>query len=277
MDRNRRKAIGTFSKAAVLGGAFYVLSQIPEGYSAGPPNQIPKLSYAPTIDQLLSDFSLQQQMLTLDLKMNSGAPIAGKAGIGFDDANVNYVLANMDMTQPTSVGAFIAIDTKPPSQIAADTNFWADYYWDAETNEKSTQFWRGTQDRTGYLKSPTLPNGFNWDIKFTKSYFKQDSDQMVLAAQIPNSYMGPGSSGNLGIFPASNGNYGMCFAIGQKGYGKIPGYPFDGNVYITQTYEIFNTESPIPDLLSPQAVVAGVIGIPLLLLRLRKHRVEVKK
>ncbi len=79
----------------------YFATQIPRVY--GEPLTIPKLSYSPTIDQLISDYSLQKEMLALDLQTFEYAAVYGKAALGFDDNYVDFVVAKTSHdTEPTS-------------------------------------------------------------------------------------------------------------------------------------------------------------------------------
>lgn len=273
MDLGRRRFLKLVGSATGL-VSVCLLSPVPYVQAANA-STIPKLSYAPTIDQLYSDFSLQQQMLAVNLKLSSSSPTAGMAGIGFDHNNLNCILAHTTQTQNniSEVGE-IAIDAKPiapASNKGYDTDdFIVLYAWDATDDTKKVIFKTGQSD--GTMKTEKLPDGFNSDVRFTKSYFNQTQDHLVFAAQIPNSYMGPGSNGNYGLDLSIS-----PYAVLQGNMVSAIGYPYDSADFIPASWGVFNTAYPIPELRFPQVISAAGIALPLVLLTLRKRRLDAKK
>lgn len=258
--------------------ASLVATQLPRVYGKPPPI-IPKLNYAPTIDQLISDFSTQQQMLSVDLIPPSGAPGTGlgKAGIAFDDSNMNFILAHTTMTQLQSEDAYIAVDGKPTGTTAneggsvttftpPDTDdYYAVFKWNASSNGKTSQFFKGTG--SGWSTPTAPPLGFIWDARFTKSYFNPSQDHVVFAAQIPNSSMGAGSGGN----------YGMYLGVGPADGSDGPQYPSGAALVVPNSYGVFTTAYPVPEITSPPLLAAGVLALPALLMSWRKRRLDAKK
>jgi hypothetical protein len=264
-DSERRRFLRKTGEAVLGLAGLYALSQIPIVY--GETLTIPKLGYAPTIDKLISDYSLQEQMLHLDMKNNSSAPTTAKAAVGFDDTNLDFVLAHTTQFTPITEYGEIQIDAKPGDYGIDTDDFYVNYTLNAQDNSKTGRFYKGQAD--GNWSSPgPLPSGFRGDARLAKSYFDQQTDHMVFAMQIPNSYVGTGSTGN----------YGMSFAIFQPNASAGPGYPFDAADVLPQTWGIFSTQYPIPEFPSPQIVAGGtILALPFLIAKLRRDRMLSKK
>lgn len=272
-DRFSRRYLLIYAVAGVA-----ALSQVPYA-SALDTIQIPKLSYNPTVDQLISDFDLQRQMVAVDEQQNT--LVTAKAGIGFDDNNMNFVNAHVaQTTTPNREVMAICID-KIFSQMAFLTpdmfmcRYWADRSdMTGLLSSGVADYHVGTVDTT--LGQP-LPNGFTYKAAFTKSCFNQDKEHVVMAAQIPNSYMGPGGQdGKYGIFtkiisnPPSAGNWPI-----RDGSG--PCFPAYGTNVNARTYGAITTQYPIPEFPKSLSLLTLPLALALGLTSIRKNRLTIGK
>jgi hypothetical protein len=262
MDHSRRRAFNTLGKAAVGLGGLYALSKIPLSYAGA--LQIPKLSYDPSVDQLISDYNLQQEMLALDMQTNPGTPVKGKAGFGFDSNNVNFIMDYASQTsKPETAGWQIMVSKEASNsvQITADC-FLVAYEWSPAVNKKDAHI--NLANPPAYQNPEPLPEGFAWDAAFAKSYFNQAGEHVIFGAQIPNSYIGPGS----------NGKYGIAVVMYLNGSeSDTPGYPVPFSFLSPKTWGAFSTAQPIPEMQFPQLLIASALMAPLFLLSWRKRRI----
>ena len=265
----RNGAIGALGASA--------LSSIPLSYELNA-LVVPKLSYNPTIDQLLSDSQIWGEMLFVDMKPNpvyvSNSSGTGKCGMGFDDNNLNFTL---DYTSENAKRYYelanIVINRKPTVGITtptSDTSLCI-YRWDAVSDTKSAFLRYGSNGNFG--PSQALPNGFAWEMGFIKTPFNEIADHICVSAQIPNSFVGPGGS---------NGEYGIYSSLftveelGSQQFLNLVSYPAEADEINTASYAAFTTEQPIPEFVIPNELVAGgaLIAIPFLIARFRQKRVE---
>lgn len=211
---------------------------------AGLPIQIPKLSSNPTIAQLISDWSVAQEMVAVDMRISDNTPVAGKTAIGFDDVNVDFVVDHVTQTQTAPIEHMsIDVDRTPPGGPSWDNDtFGVEYAWQQSGNLKLATIYLGKVSG-----SSEPPSGFKWDMAFAKSYFNQNQTHVIFVAQIPKSYFGPGGAG---------GTYGIYTVIWITN--QYPSYPPSGNAAQPQRWGIFTTQYPIPEFSQFQGVVAAV-------------------
>jgi hypothetical protein len=247
--------------AAGLAGAL-ALSQIPY-VGAAYTLQIPKLSYTPSVNELIADYSLQQQMLSLDDRVSDNAPVTAKTGIGFDDIKTDFIIANTSQTSMPQVGAMnIAVD-KTHGGVVNENIFYLKRSFDGNTNY--TWIRKGTP--SGWASDySNVPDGFETSISLTKSYFSPDKACLTFSARIPNSYMGPGGQGGqYGIFTFTS--------VGDSNIG--PEFPADGSTFDPSTYGSFITRYPIPEFsVSPNLLALGAISVVPFLIAWRAKRMK---
>lgn len=282
---SRRRFLGNavkYTAGAALGAT--VLGSLGEYVNAQTttttsPLIIPKLSYNPTVDNLFSDYNLQKEMLATDLKPPQSALQTGigKAAVAADDINKNYVIAHTTMTQESSEHAIIAIDGNPIDNTGVPFNsitpidqddFYIQYdlmLSNPTSNQKTANLYKGLDRKWG--NAQPLPKGFNWDVRFTKSYFNQEQNQMVFAMQIPNS----DSQSSL------NNKYGMFFAVWPEGQSDGPQYPDGAALFVPNSYGLFTSEYPVDffsDLRQALFNLLIATSIPLAVLKWGYHRME---
>jgi len=267
----RVKRAGAYTAAA---GLTYAASKIESVYADD--LVIPKLGYAPTIDQLFSDFNLQQQMLALDLKLHANSPASGEAGIGFDNNNIDCVVAFTSQTKkPVSSEMNIGIDKNQSEYTInnAGDAFILVYAWEnvsypAPDGRKDASIDVGSTN--GFGTTTQLPFGFNWDVRFVKSYFNQQQDHIVYAAQIPNSYLGSESGGKFKMFFGVNDNAHSDF--------PVPGYtyPPESDVYFPNQWANLGTEYPIPEFSIPLPLTTAglIVSAPLVISKWKMNRIN---
>jgi hypothetical protein len=232
---------------------------------------IPKLSYNPSVDQLMTDYSLEQRMLKLDGRMNGGAPVTAEFGLGVDDNNINIVWDYMTLAteQPVKVDSLIVVDKTHDAGKKLDKNtFYAAYGGlftsSGPPSKVGAEIVQGNDNGTWNAPEAQLPEGFNWDVSFTKTYFEPNRNHVVTVAQIPNSYVGPGDS---------NGLYGILIGLLQND-APGPGIPADSAVSNPSSYLTVRTAIPIyqfPKWLVAPTAFASIFAT---LIAARKNRIE---
>jgi hypothetical protein len=235
---------------------------------------IPKLSYNPSIDQLITDHSLEQQMLKLDGSMNTGDPVIAEFGLGVDDnyTNIIWDYTTLATQQPVKVDSVIVVDKTHDAGTKPDKNtFYTGYSGffssSAAPSKIGAEIVQGLDDGTFSQPVKQLPEGFNWDISFTKTYFEPNKNHVVTAAQIPNSYMGPGDS---------NGSYGISLGL-LRNNAPGPGIPANGSLGNPSSYLTVRTAIPIyqfPKWLVAPTAFASIFAT---LIAARKNRIEKKE
>jgi hypothetical protein len=243
------------SGKALLALACITLSMLISQVNAQPtPIAIPEISYNPTLDQLMSDWHLTQQMTVLDMKENSNAPVAAKVAIGYDANKMDFILDYTSQTSPTVPSAFvnIAVDKiNEASRTPTNETFLIICVWVPSSNQRSATWYTGYSSGgfSGFNHSINLPSGVAWTSTFNKTYLNQEQDHVAFAVQIPDSIMGSGNA---------EGKYGIYLAMGLDNATQVPGYPADSEYFSPQTYGSFTTQQPIPEFTSATELLAGV-------------------
>lgn len=226
---------------------------------------IPKLSYNPTIGQLMTDYSLQQQMLKLDgIYGKEGAEF----GIGVDDTNTNFILdyTTDNQDQTLVIQSNIVVDKTHAAGAKPNKDaFYVAYLASFEPEIKEAAIALGNDNGTWNPQQKQLPVGFKWDAAYTKTYFEPNQNHGMIATQIPNSYMGPGGS---------NGLYGMYVVLARANATHGPSYPGPGHVDIPSSYASYRTAIPI-DMFPKWAVIpTAFTTILATLFTARKNRMD---
>jgi len=226
--------------------------------SADAPLLVPKLSYGPTVDQLISDQNLQKEMLPVDMRDSPSTPVDGKAGLGFDNNNVDFILDyTSQTTEPNATYSNVGVFT--PTKL-----FLTVYRWTLPST-KETWFYSGENSKG----ARNVPNGFTWGATFAKSYFNQGQDHIIFALEIPNSYVGPGS----------DGTYEFYFALGINNSTKGPQFPASGNWNNPISWGVFHTLYQIPEFpgLAFLLTLSVIFGISAMKLTKKRTNVDVQQ
>jgi len=216
--------------------------------------QIPELSYNPTLDQLLSDWHLTQQMVVLDMQENANAPVSAKAAIGYDGSNVDFILDYTSETSSNIPSAFvnIAVDKiNEASKTPTNETFLIICTWLPKSDRREDGWYVGFSAGgfSGFNHAISPPSGVVWTSTINKTYLNQEQDHVEFVVQIPKSVMGPGNA---------EGRYGVYVAMGLDNATQVPGYPSDAEYYSPRSYGSFTTEYPIPEFNPTADLVAGV-------------------
>jgi hypothetical protein len=231
------------------------------------PITIPKLSYSPTIGQLVSDWKLQQEMVAVDMRVASIAPVTARTLIGFDSSNLDFLLDFVTETQKNSTSIYINIGMNKLSEVShvpTNETFLVVCTWYLSTNKTKTEFYPGYANSggEGFGNPVAPPSGFTWTAAFDKTYLNQQQSHIVFAIQIPNYFVGPGGSG---------GKYEIFLSLGVDQSTQGPSYPFDAQYFSPMTYGSFNTQYPIPEFNLTTEIVAAATLIATLLSQMRKR------
>lgn len=252
----RRKLLKHGRDVAAGLGLGYLATRIPRVY--GQPLTIPKLSYSPTIDQLLSDYSVQQEMLSVDLQATATTPVYGKGALGVDDNHTNFIMAKTSQTT-SPVGDLhvsIAIDRDHSGGGSPDAD---DFAVICDLQQKSELLRQGGN---GIWGNPQ-PIDFPWNALQKESYFSPNQANYIFGVQVPNSYMGPGGAGGL---------YGLFLGIIENYEGVFPSYPAIADGRIPNTWASFSTAIPVPEFQLPQLLIPMVIAFPVVLAKWKQRR-----
>lgn len=216
---------------------------------------IPRLSYNPTLDQLLSDWHLPQQMIALDMKVNPTASVAAKAAIGYDANNVDFILDYTSQTSAAIPSAFvnIAVDRiNEASKSPTNETFLLICIWLPSSDQRKMGWYVGYSSGgfSGFNQAANPPPGVTWTSTFGKTALNQEQDHVAFAVQIPNSVMGPGNVG---------GKYGIYLAVGLDNATQVPGYPSNAEYFSPQSFGSFTTQHPIPEFNLSTDLIAGAV------------------
>jgi hypothetical protein len=248
MSRRKFAKYGLAAAGALVFGS--IANIFPETHAADVLT-IPKLSYNPSIGQLMSDFGVQQQMLALDMKDSNSGPVSGKTAIGFDDENVDFLAVYTSATaKPNLARFFISVDKTRDFATGSKDVFVVRYDWEVSAGKK--EGWIRYGDAGGFTEpfSPIPQDLGQWDVSFSKSYFAQDQEKVTFAAQIPNSFLGPGDS---------EGSYGIGTYLNKDGSAQGPNYPPDLFSLDRRTFSTFRAQYPIPEFSFQFPALAVVI------------------
>jgi len=262
-EPERRAHFRLAKYAAASVGLGLIASQLPRVY--GQSLAIPKLSYSPTLDQLLSDYSVQRGMLTVELQTTQNSPVFGIGALGFDDDHVNVILAKTAQTTGPTTDLLVNVDidrTLSGGVAPGPNDFSVECDLQIQTQQKSSSLDQGT----GLEWGDAEPLIFPWEIVQKESYFSPNQVNYIFALQIPISYMGPGGS---------DGQYGFFLAWVEDGKGTFPGYPAVGDGNIPNSWGSFSmaAQQSQGELLT----TATVLAAPLLLAYWRMSRINRKR
>lgn len=232
--------------------------------------QVPELPYNPTLQQLISDWRLNQQMTVLDLRVSSNSPVAARAAIGYDANNMDFILDYVSQTSLSIPAAFINVGVdriNEASRTPTSETFLIICVWVPSSNERRAGWYPGYSSGgfSGFAQSITPPSGFAWTSLFTKTYLNQQQDHVVFAAQIPNSAIGPGNA---------EGKYGIYLSMGLDNETQVPGYPPNAEYSSPQTYAAFTTQHPISEFNPATELITGVaLLIVVAIMKMNRSRV----
>jgi len=262
-EPERRRHFKLVKYAAAGAGLGLIVSQFPRVY--GQSLIVPKLASNPTLQQLLSDYSVQKEMLTVELKMTQTSPVFGEGALAFDDNNLNVILVKTLQTTGPTTDLLVNVDidrTLSRGVMPGPNDFSVECDLQIETQQKSSALDQGT----GLEWGRTEPLTFPWDIVQRESYFNPNDANYIFALQIPISYIGPGGAG---------GEYGFFLAWVEDGEGTFPGYPAVGDGNVPNSWGTFSMAAQQSS--SGPLIAATVLAAPLFFAYWRMSRIDRKR
>jgi hypothetical protein len=261
LDRRMHFRLVKFTAAGI--SLAFIASHIPRVYAGS--FTIPKLSYNPNTDQLLSDFNVQREMLAVDLKATEISPVFGKGAMGYDETYVDFILAKTAQTAGPTTDLLVNVDVDRKlsrGKVPGPDDFSVECDLQIQTQQKISALSQGTGLEWGNPESLTFP----WNIVQKDSYFSPNQTNYIFALQIPISYIGRGGP---------DGQYGFFIAWVEDGEKAFPGYPAVGDGNVPNTWASFSMAAQKVSgvLVTPAAALAA----PLFLARWRMSRINRKR